>query len=165
LAVVSATAGERLGRIHDVFFEPENGRITGFAVHTGSGGVFARPQLLPRLLVRSLGADAVIVEGGAVLEEIASEPPVSGSIGARSIDDRPVLDDTGKVLGKVADVLVDEATLTVHAFLLATGFLDNMFHGKPQLPLEIVKAIGPHSVVVPASYDPKTATPQPGAGG
>jgi uncharacterized protein YrrD len=155
LAVVSATTGERLGRIHDVLFEGASGRITGFVVH--GGGLLAKPQLLRRLLVRSLGADAVVVEGGAVLEEVDSEPALSDSLSARSLDDRPVLDESGKAVGKVAGVLVDEATITVPALLLAAGLIDKVLHGKPQLPLSVIKAFGADSLVVPISYDPKAA--------
>lgn len=150
LAVISGAAGERLGRIQDVLFEPATGRISGFLVNPG--GIFASSQLLPRLVVRSLGADATIVEGGTQLEEIRSDPPLPDAIRGRSLDNRPVIDESGKVLGKIADVVVDEASLNVAAFVVSTGLVENVLHGKPQLPMTQVRAIGADAVIVPTGF-------------
>jgi uncharacterized protein YrrD len=152
LAVVSE--GERLGRVRDVLFAPNGGgRVTGFLVDAG-GGVFGKPKFLPRLMVRSLGADAVVVEPGTTLEDVDREPVVD-SVAARAVDDRPVIDETGKFLGKVADIAVDDATLTVSALIVASGFFDNLLHGKPRLPLEQVKAFGGDSIVASSAFDPR----------
>lgn len=155
LAVVGEGTGERLGRVQDVLFDPSSGQITAFLVRTG--GILAKAQVLTRLFVRSLGADAVLVESGKVLEEAHADPPVPGSLSAHSLDDRPVLDDSGKLLGKVTDVLVDEAALTVTALQLSTGLLEAVLHGKTHIPLPVVKAIGADSIVVPASWDAAAA--------
>lgn len=160
LAVVGEGTGERLGRVQDVLFDPASGRITGFLVK--AGGLLSKPHLLPILYVRRLGQDAVLVEPGKILEEVNADPVYPDSLTAHSLDNRPVLDDTGKFLGKVDDVLVSEDTLTVTALLFSTGFIGNMLRGKPHVPLHIVKAIGQDSIVVPSSYaDPTTETPAP----
>lgn len=150
LAVVGEGTGERLGRLQDVLFDPSNGRITGFLVKVG--GLLSKPHLLPILFVRRLGQDAVLVEQGRILEEVASDPVYPDSLNAHSLDNRPVLDDTGKFLGKVDDVLVSEDSLTVTALLFSTGFIGNLLHGKPHVPLHLVKAIGQDSIVIPSSY-------------
>jgi uncharacterized protein YrrD len=106
--------------------------------------------------VRGVGTDAAVVEGGTVQEE-ADPEQASTSVSAKSLEGRPVLNEAGVVLGKVADVLVDPRAMTIPALLLSTGLLDNVLHGKPQLPLGIVKAVGKDSVLVPTSYDPRAA--------
>jgi uncharacterized protein YrrD len=151
LAVVGEGSGDRLGRVQDVLFDQSSGRVTGFLVHPG--GLFAKLQVLPRLYVRSIGTDALLVEPGKVLEEAKGEPIVEGSLSAHSLDGRPVLDDTGKYLGKVGDVLVDESGPSVSALLLDTGLIAGVLHGKPRIPFGVVKAFGQDSIVVPASYD------------
>lgn len=154
LAVVRE--GERIGRVHDVLFEPDGGRITGFLV--SGGGLFSRPQFLPRLMARSLGADALIVEPAATLEDVTKEPIVENSIHARSLDDRPVLDESGKLIGKVTDVAVDAERLTVAALVVGTGFVDNLLRGKPHLPLEMVRHFGNDSIVASSAYDPHASS-------
>lgn len=155
LAVVTEGTGDRLGRVQDVLFDPGSGRITAFLVHPG--GLFAKPQVLPRLFMRRLGSDALLVEPGKVLEDAATDPAVEGSQHGRALDGRPVLDDAGKFLGRVDDVLVDEENLAVPALLLGTNLIDTMLHGKPRIPLAAVKAFGQDSIVVPASYDVASA--------
>ena len=87
LAVVTEAMGDQIGHVHDVLFDPITGRVTGFLVKD-SNGLFAKPKLLPRLLARSLGPDALLVEAGAVLEDAPSGPSTTGTLSAHGLDDR-----------------------------------------------------------------------------
>jgi uncharacterized protein YrrD len=158
LAVVGEGSGDKLGKIQDVLFEASSGDVTAFLVHPG--GLFTKALLLPALAVRSVGADAVLVEQGNVLDEIKSEPALPGSLSVKSLDGRPVLDDTGKVLGKTTDVALTGDGLSVAAIQYSTGVIDSLLHGKPTIPLNVIKAIGADSIVVPASYVAPSETPQ-----
>ena len=165
LAVVSDAAGERLGRVQDVLFETSSGTITGLLVRT-RGGLLAKSEFLPRLFVRRVGPDAVLVEAGAVLQEMPAQPDQSegsgsGSTSAHALDGRPVLDVSGRVVGDVADVLIDEVSLRVDALLLSGSFLGDLLHGKPRLPLAQVQTLGQDSVVTAPGYDPKVAGTYP----
>ena len=77
----------------------------------------------------------------------------------RSTDDR-FSDDTGKVLGKTTDVALTGDGLSVAAIQYSTGVIDSMLHGKPTIPLNVIKAIGADSIVVPASYVAPAETTQ-----
>ena len=150
LAVVGEGSGSKLGKIQDVLFDPISGDITGFLVHPG--GLFTKAQFLPRLAVRALGTDALMAEQGHVLQEITSEPVLSGSVSAGSLSGRPILDDAGRVLGKMTDAVLAETELSIQALQYSGGVLNAMLHGKAIIPLTVVKAIGADSIVVPASY-------------
>jgi uncharacterized protein YrrD len=150
LAVVSEGSGDKLGKVQDVLFEAGSGTVTAYLVHPG--GLFAKSLLLPRLAVRTVGTDALLVEQGHVLQEIKAEPALPGSLSVKSLDGRPVLDDTGKYLGKITDAVLADDSLSVIALQYSGGMIDSMLHGKPAIPLNVVKAIGPDSIVVPASY-------------
>jgi len=151
LAVVTLTGGERLGRIGDVVFRPATSQVAGFLVDRG--GMFTKPQFLAAAQVKGLGADALTIEGEGALTEAA--PANAEELAAKPLEGRPVLNQAGTVLGKVADVTVDTDALLVPHLLLATGLLDNALHGKPQLPLSQVQTIGADSVIVSNAYDPK----------
>ena len=159
LAVIGEGSGEKLGRIHDILFDPKSGQITAFLIHPG--GLLAKPRVLPRLFVRTLGTDALLVEPGNVLEDSKAEPAVPGSLSVLSLGGRPVLDDTGKYLGKFDDVVVDESTLTVTTLQISAGLIENTLHGKPSVLLSVVKAIGPDSIVVPATAEAAPASANP----
>ncbi len=158
LAVVGEGSGSKLGKIQDVLFDPISGSITGFLVHPG--GLFTKAQLLPSLAARALGADALMVEQGHVLQEITSEPAIAGSLSVGSLNGRPILDDTGKVLGKMTDAVLAETTFAIEAFQYSSGVLGAILHGKAIIPLPVVKAIGADSIVVPASYHAATEKPE-----
>ena len=151
LAVVTLTGGERLGRIDDVVFQASSGQIVGFLVDRG--GMFSKPLFLAAAQVQGLGTDALTITS----EEALTEPALLGvgEAAAKTIEGRPVLNQAGTILGKVAGIIVDTDTLVVPCLLLATGLLDNALHGKPQLPLSEVQTIGADSVIVLNTYDPK----------
>jgi len=154
LAVVTLTGGERLGRIDDVVFQAATGQIVGFLVDRG--GMFSKAKFLAAAQVQGLGADALTITGEEALA--ASAVAGAGETAAKAIEGRPVLNQAGTVLGKVADVAVDTEGLRVPHLLLATGLLDNALHGKPQLPLSQIQTIGADSVIVLNTYDPKAPT-------
>jgi len=152
LAVVTLAGGERLGRVADVIFQAATGQVIGFLVDRG--GMFSKPRFLAAAQVQGLGTDALTITSEEALTETA--PTGAEEIIAKPLEGRPVLNQGGTILGKVADVAVDTDALRVPYLLLATGLLDNALHGKPQLPLSQVRTIGADSVIVLNTYDPKT---------
>ncbi len=155
LAVMTLAGGSRLGRVHDVVFHMPSGRIAGFLVETG--GLLSKPMFLPAAQVRSLGTDALTVADADALggnRQAQADPDL---LEARALSGRPVMSETGTAVGTVKDILVDTETLAVSFLILATGFLDNALHGRPTLPLSLVRTVGKDSLVVPGSYDPKAA--------
>lgn len=152
LAVVTLTGGERMGRVNDVVFHPATGQLAGFLVDRG--GMFSKARFLATAQVRGLGTDALTVVGEEALTEAA--PAGAEELAAKLLEGRPVLNQAGTILGKVADVAVDTEALRVPHLLLATGLLDNALHGKPQLPLSLIQTIGADSVIVSNDYDPKS---------
>lgn len=151
LAVVTLTSGERLGRIDDVVFQAGSGQIVGFLVDRG--GMFSKPRFLAAAHVQGLGTDALTITSEEALTETALLG--AGEAAAKTIEGRPVLNQAGTILGKVAGITVDTDSLRVLCLLLTTGLLDNALHGKPQLPLSEVQTIGADSVIVLNTYDPK----------
>lgn len=154
LAVVTLAGGERLGRLHDVVFHVSSGRVTGFLVD--GGGLFHKPKFLPAGQVKNVGADALTISAADVLVETNPAEADPDELEGRPLQGRPVLNASGSVLGKINDVLIDAESLTVPGFVLSTGLIDNALHGKPHLPVAMVKTVGKDSIVVPDAYDPKS---------
>lgn len=154
LAVVTLSGGERLGRLQDVIFHVSSGRVTGFLVD--GGGLFSKHRFLPAGQVQSLGADALTVSAADALTETNPAASDLDELESRSLEGRPILNASGVVLGKVSDVMVDTDALAVPDLILSTGLIDNTLHGKPRLPVAMVKTVGKDSIVVPDAYDPKS---------
>ncbi len=151
LAVVTLAGGEKLGRVSDLVFDPGTGRVTGFFVDRG--GMFSKPKFLPAGDVQALGDDALTVASDKVLLDGPSA--LTGELAAKTAEGLPVLNPAGTVLGKVSDVGVDTASLSVPYLILATGIIGDTLHGKPHLPIAAVQTVGADSVITAASYDPK----------
>ena len=145
LAIVRATDGQLIGRIQDVFFDARSGQITGFLIEqTGVSG----ERFLAAGLVQTVGTDAAMLKGEAVPEETGMAPTPSQGVSAHSLAGRPVLNESGNVVGKITEVLVDGETMTISALLLSTGLLDRVLHGDPQVPFAHVAAVGNDAIVL-----------------
>ena len=153
LAVVTLTGGEKLGRVDDVVFNPSTGRVTGFFVDRG--GMFSKTKFLPAGDVRGLGDDAMTTDSEAALLDGPSA--MTGEIAAKTIENLPVLNPAGTVMGKVSDIAVDTQALTVPYLVLSTGLVGNVLHGKPHLPTSFIQTVGADSVIVSEAYDPKAS--------
>lgn len=153
LAVVTLAGGEKLGRIDDVVFNPANGLVTGFFVDRG--GMFSKAKFLPAGDVQGLGDDALTTQSESALLDGPSA--ITGEVAAKTIENLPVLNPEGTVLGKVADIGVDTANLTVPYLVLSGSLISNALHGKPHLPISAVQMVGADSVIVSSSYDPKAS--------
>lgn len=155
LAVITLAGGARLGRVHDVVFHALSGRVVGFLVDTG--GLLAKPRFLPAGQVQSVGADALTVANADVLADASQVQADPDTLEARALAGRAVMSEAGTALGTVKDVLVETDALVVPSLVIATSFIDNALHGRPTLPLSLVRTVGKDSLVVPNSYDPKAA--------
>ncbi len=145
LAVVTLAGGEKLGKVDGIVFNPATGRITGFS----------KPKFLPTGDVQSIGEDALTTESEASLLDGPSE--LTGELAAKTVENLPVLNPEGTVLGKVADIGVDTVNFTVPYLVLSGSLIANALHGKPHLPISAVQTVGADSVIVSSSYDPKSS--------
>ena len=148
LAVLSLSGGKRIGRVRDVVFRPDGG-VTGFVVAADGGGLF-----LPAAHVRSVGEDALTVEEEGMLIPEREAPSGEGEYPSRSLHGRPVVREAGEALGKVADVGMDTDALRVTALLTTDGLLDSLLRHRKAVPIDAVRAIGEHSVIVSDGFDP-----------
>ena len=153
LAVVTLAGGAKLGRVDDVVFNPVTGLVTGFFVDRG--GMFSKTKFLPAGDVHGLGDDALTTQSESALLDGPSA--ITGEVAAKTVENLPVLNPAGTVLGKVADITVDTQALTVPYLVLTTNLLDRALHGSPHLPVSAIQTVGADSVIVSSSYDPKTS--------
>ena len=109
LPVVDLDAAVKIGRVHELILDPGRRRVAAVVVRRGrslfGGGV---TFTVPGTAVVAVGADALTVRGlGHWHErgvELASYPTLT------SLIHRKMLSRRGKLLGSVADVLLDERT-------------------------------------------------------
>lgn len=127
-AVVDMDAAEKLGNVKEIIVNPAGERIAGFVVAHGEsifGGGTHRN--VPASALHVIGPDAITISGRAATEgvsELASLPRVSDVIG------RKMVSRSGRLLGSISDVLIDQDDGTIIGFSLAQGAkskLENLF--------------------------------------
>jgi sporulation protein YlmC with PRC-barrel domain len=128
-AVVDIDAAERLGRVDRIVLDPDARQVAGFVVSRGSsllGG--GEHSTLPASSVHAIGPDAITVRRQAAepTDRLTHLPRVSDMVG------RKVVSETGRVLGTVQDVLIDERDGRIVGYALAGDGLDDKI--KAMLP-------------------------------
>lgn len=105
-SIVSGNSGERLGKVADVLLDADSHRVVGLVV---AGGVLSAEQVLPYGEVQTLGTDAVIARSATGLitaRDWHAQPVVAMRTSA--LKKMPVLTATGRAVGDVRDILLDE---------------------------------------------------------
>jgi uncharacterized protein YrrD len=121
-AVVSMDEGRMLGRIQDLYLDPELGRVLG--LYMGSEGLFKRKSLLiPREAVVVLGVDAVLVQRSDVITDDQALPEAKTWFRRDKLAGRDVDTPGGTKLGVIGDVVVEEDG-AVSAFALSRVYVE-----------------------------------------
>jgi uncharacterized protein YrrD len=106
-AVVDIDAAEKLGKIDEIILDPDAARVAGFTVTRAESLLNGKHHVtVPASAVHAVGPDALTVHHRAAVEPLDDSiykelPRVTDIIG------RKVVSESGRLLGKVDDVLID----------------------------------------------------------
>lgn len=129
-AVIDMDAAEQLGKIKEVIVQQDGERVAGFVVLHGENvlGTGGTRRTIPASVLNAIGPDAIVVHGGDVADHPATEldalPRMSDVIGHKMVTQ------TGRLLGSIDDILINEKDGTVIGFVVGEGMkskLENMF--------------------------------------
>jgi uncharacterized protein YrrD len=134
--VISRASAERLGELRHVVVDAAGRRIT--ALHVA--GRKRRARLVDWGTVVGFGPDGIVVDGDGAVREPSGEREQAVVSGDLDLDGRLVLDDRGRALGPLEDVLFDPAT----------GLIDGLLAGGATVEGARLRAIGPFCVLVRA---------------
>jgi sporulation protein YlmC with PRC-barrel domain len=140
--VVSMADGAQVGTVEDVLFDPAELRLMGLALRGQSG-----KSILPFDSIRSIGADAVMVESAAETQGAGGQAIQDTMRGLGEITSLSVVNAEGTLLGKVKEVEIDEdgrlAQLEAHrGGVLGIGGTD------VTVPPSAIRSIGPKLITV-----------------
>ncbi len=157
-AVVDLDVAEKIGALAELVLDPASQRVAGLIIaqrHSifGSG----RQIVLPAAVVHAVGPDAITVRhlGEASLEmwQLSGLPRLS------QITGRKVVSYSGKLLGRVDDVLIDPADGRIVGYALGSGrpgrALERWLAGETKRPppdyvrADVDLRVGPSIIMVP----------------
>ena len=119
LPLVEKESGRILGRIVEIEYLPGERALRGLYYRTG--GFLHRTCRLPMELVTVMGAHAVICRRAPQQAAKVPDP----------LERTAVYSQTGEMLGRLGDILVDPANYAVTGMELRRSFLDDLRDGRP----------------------------------
>jgi uncharacterized protein YrrD len=147
IAVVSIASSEKLGSVDEVVIDTQEGRLG--ALRVGSGGLLRKDrQYVPFQAIRSIGADAVMVENEAVLQQ-SFETRASGYHSLENLSGLRVVTDGGTYIGNIVTVHFDEKEGRLTDFEIGQGGIGGLFGSSKVFGAESIVSIGRDIVIVP----------------
>ena len=144
--ILSADKGEKVGTVADVLVDAHAARIIGVII---SGGILSSEHVLPYADVQTMGNDAVLARSREHLMT-AREWHESENDAARSstFKNKRVITVTGRELGAVRDLYVNEQTVIVEAYDVAGRGFVRLVARRNVLPGSAAVTIGPDALIV-----------------
>jgi uncharacterized protein YrrD len=138
--VLSRASAERLGELMHVVVDVPGRRIT--ALHVA--GRRKKAMLVGWQDIVGFGPDGIVVTGDGAMRPPGDDRERAVAGGDLDLDGRLVLDDQGVSPGVLTDVLFDEGSGEIAAFVC----------GNEEIAGERLRSVGPFCVVVRAAGDP-----------
>lgn len=145
LAIIDIRDGKKLGTVGETVISPDDGRLLGFVIK--SGGILNQGESAVEIEdVRSIGADAITVEGEEIAHRIEAtpEPFQLARNGDRTLIGRKVVTQGGTVVGQIADLVISEEERRATGMILGSG----LFERGDAMPTDRIASVGPDVVVV-----------------
>jgi uncharacterized protein YrrD len=145
--IVSAANGERVGRVADILLDRASSRTVGLVL---AGGLMSSEQVLPFADIQVVGKDAIVARTGDGLMG-PKEWRAQGIETERSssLRNKRVMTSSGRQLGAVNDIYLDETTGAVEALEISGSRMGGLMQRKSVLPQTAALTIGPDAIVVP----------------
>jgi sporulation protein YlmC with PRC-barrel domain len=142
MAVISVGEGARLGRVDGALFDASSLRLTALRLK-GDSGEF----IVPLANVRSIGADAVTVDGSEMTQAVTSSP--QGTLVELSdLKERKVVNADGTMLGVIDDLDIDPQSGQLNSLTTHKGGILGIGGEKSTIEAAAIKNIGEIITVV-----------------
>jgi sporulation protein YlmC with PRC-barrel domain len=143
MPVVSIAEASRLGRVTDVLLETQPLRI-GALRATGDQTDF----VIPFDQVRTLGADAVMVESSQVTQMASAGSAFGDLRGLADLKKLKVVDEAGTFLGKIAKIELDPVTGHVARLVARRGGILGVGGSNPTIEVTAIRSVGSEVLTV-----------------
>jgi len=149
MPVISLEEGQNLGSVKGLVVDPAEKKVSALMIEPK--GLFKEQRFIPFPRIKSIGADAIIVDHGSGVEKGAKLPDIIRLIKERvEIHGAKLVAENGAALGFVDDYFVDEDSGKLSGLEFAGKYIDSMLRGRAFLDISFVRTIGKEVVVVTA---------------
>lgn len=149
--VLSRESAERVGKVRHVVIDVPGRRIA--ALHVD--GRRRKAQMVDWSAITGFGPDSVIIDSERSLRSPGEGEELEVASGHLDLEGRLVLSDEGLELGRITDIVFDEAT----------GELLTIETDREEHPAASLRTIGPYCVILRAGDAPAESAQAAAAGG
>ncbi|MBS4024210.1 MAG: PRC-barrel domain-containing protein [Clostridia bacterium] len=148
LAVLEEKEGHRLGKVIDVLYSGDEGKILGIMVET-EGISLPEMRFIQFPTIIKLTEEAVFVEGkDALLAPQCLKNNEETSYSAALLSGQHIYSELGKEKGTIKDVLLDFTLGKVEGYQISTGLISDLISGRNVIPVGNVITMGKDMIIV-----------------
>ncbi len=155
LHIVTLDDGKKIGKVHDIIFDPVQNKVR--ALLLDEGGWFSSSKIIAIEDVKSIGADAVIIDNEEVIKKASevSERVESITKDNNYLTKSKVLTEEGTELGIVTDMLFVLPDGRVTQLEVSEGLLKSLQSGKKYIAFKDIITVGEDRIIVKAFTEDK----------
>ena len=131
LSVMTVEKGDLLGEIVDVIYMPVSRKLVGFLITKDKNKYFIASHN-----IKEVGRDVVIVNDPDCLQECHEIPGMGIKCEGNTLAGQKVVTTSGRELGIVSDLVIDEKDLSVVGYEISSGLIQDLLEGRDILSLE-----------------------------
>jgi uncharacterized protein YrrD len=163
LRVLSTSEGKEVGKVKDIIYDPQDHTVQ--ALLLDEGGWFSDAKIIPFDQISSIGDDAVMVPDERAVRKAKDVSARVSSIAKDKtyLTKTRIVTEDGTDLGRVSDVIFDDATGRVDQFEVTQGVKD-VATGKKYVFVKDIITIGEDATIV-RSYTEESFQEQAKRGG
>jgi uncharacterized protein YrrD len=151
LKVVTINEGKEIGKVDDLFVDPEARQVRWLRIHTG--GLFGNREWVMTKAVHGVGANAFMINGETDIHSAADAPAAEElAKSKRRVIGAKAMTENGRTLGTVEDYEFDEQSFAVTALVIPPP-MDTEARRFIKVPIDQVVTIGTDAVVVTAEIE------------
>lgn len=146
LPLISTSQGEKIGMVQEVLLNLSKGIISAFVLD--KGGFLREKKIVDIDQVKSIGESAITVPAKELQYENDLEV-LKSCVNYKDLMDKPVYTHSGKSLGIIQDIFVNEENGHIVGFEVSEGIIHDILEGRGIIPLPKSTIYGKDTVVVP----------------
>ena len=146
LPLISTSHGEKFGMVQEILLNVSKGVITGFVLD--KGGFLREKKIVDVSQIKSIGDSAITIPADKLKYETGLET-FKDCINYKNLMGKPVYTHSGKSLGIIQDILVNEENGHIVGFEISEGIIHDILEGRGIIPFPKSTIYGKDTVVVP----------------
>ncbi len=148
LPVIALAQAAKVGVVRDLVIDPSRRAIVALLLADTTRQKPSRQVSFDA--VRRVGPHAVMIEDESAVSELSEYPQqLTLSEGTSRLVGLQVITDTGRTVGTISDVAVDEGSGLIEEYLVSVGPFRDMISGRLSIPASAPTAVGKEYMIVP----------------